>query len=128
MHSAKVVIFSSWCTLLELASRMLIDNGINAVVFRGSSSVKTQQLRRFHKLAGQSEHNISRSSNSNSSLNENQDYVEVILIPLFVGLGAAGLNLTNAATVIFLEPPLRTSVEAQVKNYITNYLPCIRGK
>lgn len=87
---------------------MLNQNGIPSAVLRGSETGKTHLLRQFRRpLSG-------RFGTGHSFVSESEP-LQVLLIPLSTGLGAAGLNLTNAATVVFVEPPLSESTEAQVR-------------
>ncbi|KAF6025413.1 SHPRH [Bugula neritina] len=89
---AKVLLFSSWITLLEIVRNGLVRNSIPFSCLYGNKGVrnyKQKVLNRFTRSLG----------------------MEVLLLPL--SSGANGLNLTEATHVILLEPLLNPGKEAQ---------------
>eukprot|EP00941_MAST-03F_sp_MAST-3F-sp1_P006064 g6064.t1 len=91
----KILIFSAWKSMLELALNALHFCDFDALFLRGTLEEKANIVDIFQ---------AKDISNSN---------IQVLLIPLFGQLGAAGLNLTAAKTVILLEPALQSGIELQ---------------
>ncbi|RLN93289.1 hypothetical protein BBJ28_00007902 [Nothophytophthora sp. Chile5] len=87
----KVVVFSQWTAMLEMASRLLSRHGFSHCTFNGSMSQEARErvLTRFAKSPG----------------------VEVLVISLKAG--GVGLNLTCASVVILLDPWWNPGVEEQ---------------
>ncbi|RLN78962.1 hypothetical protein BBJ28_00011788 [Nothophytophthora sp. Chile5] len=87
----KVVVFSQWTAMLEMASRLLTRHGFSHCTFHGSMSREARErvLTRFAKSPS----------------------VEVLVISLKAG--GVGLNLTCASVVILLDPWWNPGVEEQ---------------
>nr|CAD7260465.1 unnamed protein product [Timema shepardi] len=89
--AVKVLVFSTWESVLNVLAEALIDN--NIAFLRMSSSHRTQNTLRQFKLSSGDQH------------------VTVLLLP--VRSGAKGLNLVEATHVILAEPILNPSDELQ---------------
>ena len=102
----KVVVFSAWTRLLNLAGSALEAHDLPVASLVGSPEKKREALAAFARAA----------KNGGAA---------VLLVPLFGGAsgagggGAAGLTLTHANTAVILEPSLTPGIEAQAAGRIS---------
>mmetsp|Transcript_7582 Transcript_7582/g.25932 ORF Transcript_7582/g.25932 Transcript_7582/m.25932 type:complete len:583 (-) Transcript_7582:97-1845(-) len=102
----KVVVFSAWTRLLNLAGSALEAHDLPVASLVGSPEKKREALAAFAKPA-------------------KKGGAAVLLVPLFGGAsgagggGAAGLTLTHANTAVILEPSLTPGIEAQAAGRIS---------
>jgi E3 ubiquitin-protein ligase SHPRH len=84
----KFIVFSQWMPLLQRARQSLQRSGVSGVVL------------------------TKRADKALDSFRQQEDVV-CLLVCTLPGMGASGLNLTNACHAVFLEPSLSPAIEAQ---------------
>jgi SNF2 family DNA or RNA helicase len=84
----KFIVFSQWLPLLRRAQQVLQQSGVAGAVL------------------------TKRADKALDSFREREDVV-CLMVCTLPGMGASGLNLTNACHAVFLEPSLSPAIEAQ---------------
>ena len=97
----KVLVFSTWVEALEIVAHALATNGVRAALAKGRAELG-RTVAAFQR---------NKKTNSESSSSTTLLPPRVLLLP--AKQGAAGLNLTEAQHVVFLEPWLDPAAEAQ---------------
>ena len=113
--TTKVLVFSTWVEALEIVAHALATNGVRAVLAKGRAELG-RTVAAFRKNGSSSAASAAavpppRSASAASSSSSSSLPPRVLLLP--AKQGAAGLNLTEAQHVVFLEPWLDPAAEAQ---------------
>ena len=127
-NGEKLVVFSAWSRLLQLAASALDARDVACASLVGSAASKLSELCRFGAVAP-AEGMISALQAGpcahTSAGGSKPAPCDVLLVPLFGGAagaggsGAAGLNLQVASVAILLEPQLSPGIEQQAVGRIS---------